>query len=160
MDMRMMVQVLAPGVEHGDEADLGAQILGIGGDPAQRLGRGPEQDGVNRFLVLERDLGHRRRQGEHDMEVRHRQQLGLPGRQPLGADLPLALRAVPVAAGVVGDPDQAAIRTLLGVAAERCRPAQLDGAHHPSLDTAEMAGPSLAIGIAVAAEDIRHLQPR
>jgi hypothetical protein len=30
------------------------------------------------------------------MEVRHRQQLGLPGRQPLGTGLPLALRTMPV----------------------------------------------------------------
>ena len=49
MDMRMMVQVLAPGVEHGDEADLGAEMLRIGGDGAQRLGRRPEQDGVDRL---------------------------------------------------------------------------------------------------------------
>ena len=27
MDVRMMVQVLAPGMEHGDEADLGAEVL-------------------------------------------------------------------------------------------------------------------------------------
>ena len=106
MDVRMMVQVLAPGVEHGDDADLGAEMLGIGGDGAQRLGGGAEQDGVDRRLVLEGDLGHRRRQGEDDVEVRHRQQLGLRCGQPFGARQPLALRAMPVAAGVVGDADQ------------------------------------------------------
>jgi hypothetical protein len=56
--MRMMMQVLAPGVEHSDEADLGAQMLRIGGDGAQGLGHRPEQDGVDRLLVLEGDLGH------------------------------------------------------------------------------------------------------
>ena len=59
----MMLQGLAPGVEHGDEADLGAEMLGIGGDRAQRLGRRPEQDGVDRLLVLEGDLGDRRAAG-------------------------------------------------------------------------------------------------
>jgi hypothetical protein len=39
MDMRVMLQGLAPGVEHGDEADLGAEVLRVGSDPAQRLGR-------------------------------------------------------------------------------------------------------------------------
>ena len=82
MDMRMMVQGLAPGVQHGDEADLGAEMLGIGGDRAQRLGRGLEQDGVDRSLVLEGDRGDRRRQGEDDVEVGHRQQLGLPRGEP------------------------------------------------------------------------------
>ena len=32
MDMRMVLQGLAPGVQDGDDADLGAEMLGIGGD--------------------------------------------------------------------------------------------------------------------------------
>ena len=124
----MVMQVLAPGVQHGDHADLGAEMLGIGGDGAQRLGRRPEQDGVDHRLVLESDLGERRRQREDDMEVRHRQQLGLTGGEPFGARQTLALRAVPVAAGIVGAADQAAIGAVLDMAAQRRRPAQLDGA--------------------------------
>ena len=113
----MMLQVLAPRVKHGDEADLGAEMGWVGGDRAQCLGRRPEQNGVDRRLVLEGDLGHRRRQGEHDMEVRHRQQLGLPGRQPLGTGLPLALRTMPVTAGVIGAADEVAIGAGLDVPA-------------------------------------------
>jgi hypothetical protein len=116
MDMRMMMQVLAPGMEHGHEADLGAQVLRVGGNPAQRLRRGPEQDGVDRLLVLEGDLGHRSRQREHPMEVTNRQELSLAGRQPLGARLSLALRTMPVAAGVIGATDEAASGADLGVA--------------------------------------------
>ena len=56
MNMRMMVQVLPPGVEHCDEAGLGAKMLRIGGDRAQRLGRGAEQDGVDCLLVHARVL--------------------------------------------------------------------------------------------------------
>ena len=123
MDVRMMVQVLAPGVEHGEEADLGAEMLGIGGDGAQRLGCRPEQDGVDRLLVLEGDLGDRGRQREHDVEVRHRQQLGLPRRQPVGAGQALALRAMPVAARVVGERIEPAVGAALDMAAERRRPA-------------------------------------
>ena len=59
--MRMVLQVLTPGVEHGDKADLGAEMLGIGGDCAQRFSCGPEQNGVDRGLVLESDFGGRRR---------------------------------------------------------------------------------------------------
>src|SRR3546814_4377042 len=47
MNVRVMMQVLAPRMEHGDEADLGAEMLRVGRDPAQRLGRRPEQDGVD-----------------------------------------------------------------------------------------------------------------
>ena len=154
--MRMMVQGLAPGMEHGDEADLGAEMLRVGGDPAQRLGGGSEQDGVDRLLVLEGDLGHRCGQREHDVEVRRRQQLGLPGLEPCGTRLSLALRTVPVAAGVIGMTYEAAIGAELGVAAQRRRPAQRDGAHHPPLDAAQMTIVRAAIGVAVAAQDVRH----
>jgi hypothetical protein len=33
-------------MQHGDEADLSAQVAGIGGDGPQRRGRGAEQDVV------------------------------------------------------------------------------------------------------------------
>src|SRR3546814_6001939 len=72
------------------------------------------------------------------MEVCHRQQLGLAGRQPLGAGLSLAFGTVPVAAGIVGVADEAALAALLDVPAEGRRPAPLDGAHHPPLDTAQV----------------------
>ncbi len=41
MNMRMMVQVLAPGMD-GQQPDLGAKMLGVRCNGAQRLGRGLE----------------------------------------------------------------------------------------------------------------------
>ena len=61
MDMRMMIEVLAPGVQHGGNADLRAQMLRVGGDCRQRLGGGLEQEAVDLRLVLERDGAERRR---------------------------------------------------------------------------------------------------
>ena len=91
------------------------------------------------------------------MEVRYRQELGLPVGEPLGPRPSLALRAVAVAAGVVGDPDQTAVLTLLGMAPERCAPAGLDRRHDPAFNPAEVSGMGLTVGVAVTAEDIRHL---
>src|SRR3954471_527185 len=99
MDVRMVLQVLAPGMEHSDETDLGAEMARIGGDRAQCFGCGPEQDGVDRGLVLESDFGGWRRQGEDDVEIRHRQQFVLPFGQPGGARPSLAFRAMSVATG-------------------------------------------------------------
>jgi hypothetical protein len=82
MDMRMVMQVLAPGVKHGNDADRRPEVLRVGRHPAQRLGRRPEQDGVDHGLVLEGYLCSRPRQGKDDMEVGHRQQFGLPGGEP------------------------------------------------------------------------------
>jgi hypothetical protein len=42
MEMRMKKQVLSPTVRYGEKADLGAQMLGIGSDGGQGLGRGSE----------------------------------------------------------------------------------------------------------------------
>ena len=52
MQVRMMEQVLAPGVEHGEKANLGAQVLGISGDSEQGLRRGSEQDAIELSLIL------------------------------------------------------------------------------------------------------------
>ena len=82
MHMRMMIEVLAPGVQHGGEADIGAEMLGVGGDRGEGLGGGREQQAVDLGLVLVGDGADRCRQREHDMEVGHRQQLGLARRQP------------------------------------------------------------------------------
>jgi hypothetical protein len=101
----MMLQGLAPGVQQRDRADLCAEVLLIGGDVAQCLGRGSEQDGVDGALVLERDLSCRCRQGEDDVIVGYRQQLGLTCLEPFGACQALALRAMPVTAGVVSAAD-------------------------------------------------------
>ena len=160
MNVRMVLQRLTPGMEHRGDADLRAQIPGVGGDGGERLGGSAEQDRIDRGLVLEGDLARQRRQGEDDVEVRHRQQFGLSVREPFGARQPLALGAMAVAAGVVGDAHVAAIIALLHVTAERRRPARRDGAHDAPLDAAEMPGTGLPKRFAVAAEDIRHLQNR
>ena len=57
--MRMMDERLAPGVQDGEETDLGAEVAGDGGDRAERLGDGPEEEAVDDGLVLGGDLGDR-----------------------------------------------------------------------------------------------------
>jgi hypothetical protein len=103
MDVRMMLQDLAPGVKNHGHTELGAEMPGIGRDGGECLSRRAEQDRVDDGLVLERDLADRCRQCEDDMKVRHRQQFGLPIREPLGPRQPLAFGTVTVAARVVSD---------------------------------------------------------
>ena len=62
MHMRMVLEVLAPGVEDGQEPDLGPEVLGIGGDLPQGFGGGSEQKAVDLPLVLKRDRTERRRE--------------------------------------------------------------------------------------------------
>jgi hypothetical protein len=98
-------------VQHRGDADAGAEVLGIGRDGGHGLGRGREQDVVDRGLVLVGDVGDLGRQREHHMEVPHRQQVGLARSEPCLGGGALALRAMPVAATVVGDDRMSAVFT-------------------------------------------------
>jgi hypothetical protein len=52
MDMGMMLEPLIPGVQHAEEADLGAQMSGIASHFEQGCGAGSEQQVVDELLVL------------------------------------------------------------------------------------------------------------
>ena len=50
MQMRMMDQSLAPGVENSEEADFGAEMFGIAGDLEEGFGSAP-QDRCEFFAI-------------------------------------------------------------------------------------------------------------
>ncbi len=154
----VMQQVLPPSVQDGEEADLGAQVLGIGGDGAQRLGTGVEQDVVEHLLVLVGERCDRLGHGEDDVEIFDLEQLRLPVLQPLGARERLALRAMPISATVESDALMAAGIAAFDMATERCGAAALDGAHDAALPTAERVG--LPVRRSMLAEDLRHFQSK
>ena len=53
MDMRVMLELLIPGVQHAEETDLGAQMSGIASHFEQGCGAGAEQQVVDGLLVLQ-----------------------------------------------------------------------------------------------------------
>ena len=69
----MKEEILSPTVEHGEEADLGAEMFGIGSDGRQGLGRGSEQNAVDEIFVLVSNGGDRFGEGEDDMKIRSRE---------------------------------------------------------------------------------------
>ena len=83
MQMRVMLQSLTPGMQQGDEADLGTQVLGRGRDGAQGLGGGVKQDVVNYGLILIRNDRDLLGQREHNVEVVNGNEVGLAVFQPL-----------------------------------------------------------------------------
>jgi hypothetical protein len=160
VDVRMMIEVLAPCMQHGREADLRAQALRILGDRRQRLGGGLKQEAIDLGLVLESNGGDRRRHGEHDVEIGDRQQFGLACLHPSLRRRPLALRAMAIAAGVVSDARMGAIVTPLDVTAERFGATNLYRRHDATLGQAQMSLVGGAPAGALAAEHVRHLQMR
>src|SRR5258706_4529969 len=98
MHVRMMSQGRAPGVQYQRGADARAQMLRIGGDRQQRLGRNIEQQAIDHSLVLVCDVGDRRRQREYHVVVLHWQKIGLPRIEPALGRTALTLRAMAIAA--------------------------------------------------------------
>ncbi len=64
MQVRVMQQGGPPGVQDGEEANLRAQMFGIGSYGAQSLGRGLEEDVVYHLLILVSDRGNLVRHSE------------------------------------------------------------------------------------------------
>ena len=153
-----MGERLPPGVQDGDEAEPGLQAFG--GEPSERLGRRAHQQTVDGRLVLERDLGRRRRQGEDDVEIGDRQQLGFARRQPLRPRRALTLRTMPISARIVGDARQPAIVAALDMTAERRRAAGGDRREHAPLDAPEMFSVLSFVTLAVAADDVGEFERR
>ena len=144
-------------MEHGGEPDACAEMLGIGRNRDQGLGSDFQQQVIDDRLILIGDVGDWSRQAEHDMEIGHRQEFGLAVGQPLLGSGGLALGAVPVAAGVVGDALVRAVLAAFDMATQRRRSAALDCRHDLELTEAHMAGMGGTPSRPAVAEDVRHL---
>jgi len=57
MGVGVMFQLLIPGVKHSEEADFGAEMLGIAGDFEEGFGTGLQQQMVQDFFVLQGERG-------------------------------------------------------------------------------------------------------
>jgi hypothetical protein len=118
MQVGVMEQVRAPSVEHGEEADLGAQVLGISADGEQGLRRGPEQDAIELSLVLIGNGCNPFWYGEDHVEVLGIQKLGLAIFEPSSPGERLAFGTVAIGTGVISVALMAALITLLQMAAQ------------------------------------------
>ena len=100
MGMRMVPELLIPGVENAEEPDLGTEMLRIAGDLDQSVGAGPEQQRVDFALVLQREQRKVTRQGKDHVDVARGQQIFAPRFEPAVAGVSLTFWAVAIAAGV------------------------------------------------------------
>ena len=83
--MRMVQEILPPGVEHGQEPDRGAEMLRVGGDLEQRGRARAEEQVVHDRLVLQREPREVVRQREDHMVIADRQEFVLTRGEPLVA---------------------------------------------------------------------------
>ena len=157
MDMGMEDHGSAPGVQHGEQADLAADIVRIGRQFDQRFGRGFHQHPVEAFLVTAHQfpqyLGH----GEDGVRIGDRQQFGLSLCQPARSVGRVALGTAAVTTGVIDRVPMSAMPALGQLAAET-----LGAAGRNIPQGATMAGQHaptepLQVVSAEAAEDVCQL---
>src|SRR5438445_2967346 len=103
MYMGMETEVLIPGVQHGEEADLRAEVPRIASDFEKGFRTGTEQQIVDDFLVLQGQYRELWRKCEDHMDVARGEKFSLTCGDPAFPGRGLTLRAVPISAAVVGD---------------------------------------------------------
>ncbi len=73
MDVWVVLQVLSPGVQHAEEANIGAEVPGIAGQLEHGFSAGTVEQVVDDPLVPERQRRELMGKREDDVEVGHRQ---------------------------------------------------------------------------------------
>jgi hypothetical protein len=127
VEMRVMVELLAPGMEHRQAADVRPEMLRVPGDILERLRHGPKEQAIEHTRVVEAQGTEEMRQRKDDMDVGHVKHLTLPSGEPGRLGGPLALGAVAIATGVIADLFVATLVTLRRVPPKGCSPADGDG---------------------------------
>jgi len=157
VDMGMIGEIAAPGVQNAEHADLSTEEARI---LRQELGGscgGTEEQIIEQGLMAACQGTQGSRDGEGEHEVGDAQEQVLLSLKPLLGLLVLAFGAVAVAAGMVAVADLVALGTGVELSAESLGAAGLNRMHSPAVRREQLVGVLLAIGRAVAAEDVGQL---
>jgi hypothetical protein len=159
MQVGVIEERLGPGVEEGEQADPSAQVAAVGGGFEESLGDGVEEPVVERPGLAPEEGAELLGDGEDQVEVRHRQELGHARLDPACRGQGLALGAVAVTARVVDRMLVAALRAAVEVATQGRRPAGLDRCEDPAVLPAERLPVHVEETLAEPANDVGHLEP-
>jgi hypothetical protein len=159
MPVGVVFEVLIPGMEHTEEADLRPEMFRIASDLEEGCGTGLQQARVQELLVLQGERRQFMREGKDNMDVARGEKFLTTRWEPTGAGVGLTLRAVPVAAAVVREG-----RTVPAVDARIEMPAQgggataRDGSQHGEVLPGDPAAASFDEGASRGANHIGHLK--
>lgn len=160
VDVGMMDERLAPGMEDGEEPELSTEMFRVQGDLLKRTGRGTEQEIVDDRWVLKCERRQQVRDREDHVCIGHRQYVGLACFEPGRLGAALTLRTVTVPARVVGDPPMSAGVARIDVAPQPRAPAGQDPVDDRALLPAPRQTAVLEPTSQVPLEDLRDLVSR
>src|SRR5712691_7340986 len=128
MEMEVLREGLAPRVEDRGDPNRAAEMLRIAPEGEQRVGGRAEEERVEHARIALCEGIDVVRQGEDDMKVRNWEQFGAARGEPPFFGERLALRAMAIATGVIGNPHGATAVTRLPMPAEQGGATGLDRA--------------------------------
>ena len=117
--MRVVDERPTPGVQNPEHSQGGSQATGIARQILKPLGAGVEEQVVAQLRMRAQPRAERLRDGEGHQEIRHGQQQGPVGLQPMVGVGGAALWTVPVIAGVVTEELVFAVGTAIHGTTER-----------------------------------------
>src|SRR5215470_6032410 len=154
----MVVQRLAPGMQHGEESDLRPQMVRIACHGQEGLGHRLKEEGIQPPWVLEREWAQEMWEGKHHMDVGDVEQLRFAGGEPGGLRPAWTLGAMPIATGVIGDLQVPTLVTLRGVPSQGGGPADRDRPESTVLLRRQGGAIARQIGGAILAHHISHFE--
>src|SRR5271165_1429948 len=160
VDMGMKLELLIPGVQDTEEADVGPEMSGIAGDFEKSFCTGSEQQIVDDFLVLQSQRRQLRRQRENDVDVGGGEKFAATCLEPAFTGARLTLGAMAIAAAVVGDGAISTVGALIDMAAEGGGATARDGQQDLDVGPADPLAVALDESGSGHADQVGHLQAR
>ncbi len=159
--MRMKFELLAPGVQDTEEADLCPKVSRIARHFEEGFRTGTKQKIIEDLLVLQDQWRQATGQGEHDMGVGRREEFSPTRRDPPFPSGSLTLRAMAVPAAVVRDGGTiSAVGAFVEMAAKCGGTTPLNGSQHLDMLPTKPVAISFDENLSRSADDIGHLQRR
>ena len=158
MEMRMMVELLAPGMEPGEAADVRPKMLRVSGDVLERLCHGPKEHAVEDAGILEAQGTEGVWQREHHMDIGDIEHFAFPRGEPGHLSGSVTRGAVAVATGIITDLLVATVVTRGFVAPQGGGTADGDGAQGPTLICREGSARACQEEVAILLDHIRHFE--
>jgi hypothetical protein len=129
----VMLELAAPGMQDRHATDLGAEMLGVAGDIDKALRDAAKEQAIEGSRIVQDERAEVLGQGKNGVLVGRLQYFALSLREPSRTSDALAFWAVSVATGIISTSLMAAVITAGFVSTQGRRVAQLDGPKRPVL---------------------------
>jgi hypothetical protein len=158
MEMRVVLELLAPGMEHRQTAEFGPEMLGVTANVQKALGHGMKEERIEHVGILKDERTEFLRQGGNHMDIRCGQDFSLSIGEPGGLSRTVTFWATAVPARVIRGLLVLAVIALGQMSAEGRRAAQLDGTQSTMLCAAQSVSITLQEGLAMQAHHICYFK--